>query len=387
MHSNRFINKIRIYALFSFLIPLITINLCLLSYKLLGNIEIYKNYNWDKKFEISAESKTLIIAEIGQSHLGNFKKAKLIIKKISKTGADIVKFQTHLADHESTNDEPFRVKNSKYKNRIDYWKKMEFSFNQWKQIKKECEKNNILFLSSPFSHKAVDLLKKLNVKAWKIGSGEFFSTSMIDKIIKFKEPIIISTGLSRLNEIDAMVKKLKKNNSKFILMQCTSLYPSKLKDIGINILDLYKKKFKCNTGLSDHSGSIYPSIYAMCKSVSAIEVHVGDTKEKMNPDSSSSISFNKLRELCKARDEVFIMRKNKLKKNKLSPKLNKIKKVFTKSCTVKYFMKKGEILNKSDIVFKKPGTGIPDYKINLLIGKKLKKNIYTNKIIKIKDIH
>ncbi len=338
------------------------------------------------KFRISKKSKTLIIAEVGQSHLGSLSRVNSIIKKISKTGADFIKFQTHIASEESTKDEPFRVKNRQFKNRIDYWKKMEFTLKQWKKIKKNCERNKICFLSSPFSIKAVDLLNKLNVIGWKIGSGEFFSTSMIDKIIKTKKPILISTGLAKISEINKIVKKLKKNNCNFILLQCTSLYPSKIKDVGINILDQFKKKFKCNVGLSDHSGSIYPSIFAMCKGASIVEVHVGDLSEKNNPDSTSSISFNDLKELCQARDEINIMKNNKQNKTKLPKRIFKIKKIFTKSCTVNKFMKKNRILKKEDITFKKPGNGIPESNLNYIIGKKLIRDVCPDRILKLKDI-
>jgi len=338
------------------------------------------------KFTISERSKTLVIAEVGQSHLGSFTKVNSIIKKVSKTGADFIKFQTHIANEESTKDEPFRIKNKKFKNRIDYWRKMEFTFKQWKKIKKKCEKNNIYFLSSPFSIKAVELLNKLNVIGWKIGSGEFFSTSMIDKIIKTKKPILISTGLAKISEIKKLVEKLKKKNCNFIILQCTSLYPSKLKDVGINILDKFRKKFKCNVGLSDHSGSIYPSIFAMCKGASVVEVHVGDINEKNNPDSSSSISFDDLKELCRARDEINVMRNNQLSKLKLSKKLFKIKKIFTKSCAVNKFMKKNQIIKKEDIIFKKPGIGVPENKLNYIVGKKLIKDVYPDRILKLKDI-
>jgi N-acetylneuraminate synthase len=338
------------------------------------------------KFKISKKNKTLIIAEIGQSHLGSINNVRSIINKVSKAGANIIKFQTHLAADESTINEPFRVKNRKFKNRIDYWKQMEFTKKNWIQIISECNKKNLQFISSPFSDEAVDLLKTLKIKAWKIGSGEFFSNKMIEKIIEFKQPIIISTGLSKMNEIEKIVNKFKKNKVNFILMQCTSLYPSKIRDIGINILDIFKKKFNCAIGLSDHTGSIYPSIYAMCKGASAIEVHVGDKKEKMNPDSSSSISFNELKELSRARDEIYIMRKYKQNKKKLTPRLSQIKKIFTKSCTVKKKMLKGEILKESDITVKKPGTGVPYEDINLIVGKKLKNDIYPNRLIKLSDL-
>ena len=337
------------------------------------------------KHIIQKNSKPLIIAEIGKSHLGSLDKIKKIIKKVSRTGAEFIKFQTHYATEESTLDEPFRVKISNFKNRIEYWKKMEFSQYHWKKIKIECEKNNLTFLSSPFSEKAVDVLNKLKVPAWKVGSGEFFSKSLINKILKLKQPIILSTGLSTIREISNLVEQIKKRNNKIILMQCTSAYPCKFEEIGINVLDTYKNKFKCYVGLSDHSGSIYTSIYAMINGASMVEVHVGDKGDKKNPDHSSSLDYKDLEELVKARDIVYKMKINIIKKTKLSKKLKNTKKVFTKSCALKNSKKKGEIIEKSDITFKKPGTGIPESKVKLIIGKKLKNDVSNQKLLKLKD--
>lgn len=337
------------------------------------------------KHQLKKNSKTLIIAEIGQSHLGSFKNIKSIIKKVSKTGVEFIKFQTHFASEESTLDEPFRVKIKNFKNRLDYWKKMEFSENQWKKISDECKKNNLTFLSSPFSEKAIKILSKLKMPAWKIGSGEFFSKSLLDKILKFRQPIILSTGLATLNDITNLISKIKKKNSKLILMQCTSSYPCKIEDVGVNVLKIFQEKFNCLVGLSDHSGSIYPSIYAMIKGASLIEVHVGDKKNAKNPDNSSSLSFEQLTELVKARDIFYILKKNNVNKTKLNKKLLKNKKIFTKSCALINSKKKGEILKKEDITFKKPGTGIPEKNLNSIIGKKLIKNLSNNRLIKMSD--
>ncbi len=335
---------------------------------------------------ITKRSKTLIIAEVGQSHLGNIKKAERIIKKISKTGVEFIKFQTHISNQESTLDEPFRKNISEFKNRMQYWKKMEFTLKQWKQLQNICKKNNLTFLSSPFSLKAVEILKKLNVPAWKIGSGEFFSKSLLDKIIEYKQPIIISTGLATLREISRLTNYLKRKKAKYILMQCTSLYPCKLKDIGINMIDVFKKNFNCYVGLSDHTGTIYPSLMAIAKGASLIEVHVGDKNDEKNPDNSSSISFSELNELSKTRDAINTMVKNVQDKKKLSPKLKKIKRIFTKSCALKEAKNEGEIIKQEDIIFKKPGTGIPENKIKLIIGKKLIKNVSSNRLLKMSDL-
>jgi len=339
-----------------------------------------------EKYKIHNNSKTLIIAEIGQSHLGSIKKVKKIINIISSTGVEFIKFQTHYAREESTLQEPFRTKISNYESRLEYWKKVEFTENQWKQIKNYCKKKKLVFLSSPFSEKAVDVLEKLNVPAWKVGSGEFFSNYLINKIIHTKKPIILSTGLSTYDEVKEKVKYIKRKKIPLILMQCTSLYPCHFKDIGINILDKYKNEFNCFFGLSDHSGSIYPSIYAMTKQASLVEVHVSIEKNKNNPDYSSSISIKELTELVKARNIINQMNKNKLSKVKLTKKLKLTKKIFTKSCSLKEPKKKGDIILKKDITFKKPGTGIPENNAKFFYGKKLKKNVGENVLLKLNDI-
>lgn len=337
------------------------------------------------KYKIDHNSKTLIIAEIGQSHLGSIKKAEQIIKKISKSGVEFIKFQTHISSEESTLNEPFRKKIPKFKNRLEYWKKMEFTLDQWKKIKKICDKNNLTFLSSPFSIKAAEILKKLKVPAWKIGSGEFFSKSLIEKIISYKEPIILSTGLSTLSEISKEVKKLQYKKKPFILMQCTSLYPCKLEDIGINMINDFKKKFNCFVGYSDHSGTVFPSLLAIANKASLLEVHVGDKNDKENPDNLSSISFKQLNELVVARNAFHKILSNPKDKKKLSTKLKKLKKIFTKSCALKNPKKVGQILKKSDIIFKKPGTGIPENKSSLIIGKKFVKDVSNNQLLKLSD--
>ena len=262
---------------------------------------------------------------------------------------------------------------------------MEFDLKQWKKIKYLCKKNNLIFLSSPFSNKAVDVLRKIQVPAWKIGSGEFFSNQMLNKIFKFKQPIILSTGLSTIKEIKDKIKIIRKQKCQFILMQCTSLYPCSFDKIGVNLIKEFKKKFNCLVGLSDHSGSIYPSIYAMINGASIVEVHVGDKKNKKNPDHSSSISFKDLEELVRARDIIFQLKDNPVKKVKLDTKLVKIKKIFTKSCALKKPKNKGEILTKEDIIFKKPGTGIKENQIKKIIGKKFSKNVSNDRLLRLGD--
>lgn len=329
--------------------------------------------------------KTKIIAEVAQSHIGSLKKIKQIIDKISLTRVDYIKFQTHIANAESTLDEPFRVKIKNFKNRLDYWKKMEFSEKKWKIIKNYCEKKKVKFLSSPFSEQAVELLEKINTPAYKIGSGEFFSKSLIEKICKTKKPIFLSTGLAKISDISKVVKLLKKKRSNFTILQCTSLYPCPISKIGINNLEIIKKKFNCKVGLSDHSGSIFPSIYAMVENAEIIEVHVAIEKNSKNPDLTASINLNQLSELISARDLIFNLKKSPTNKNKISNELKKVKSIFTKSCALRESKKKGYKIKKKDITLKKPGFGFKEKDIYKIIGKTLIRDVSSNRILKKND--
>ncbi len=332
--------------------------------------------------------KTLIIAEVGLSHGGSFRVAKKLVNKIAQTGADIIKFQTHIASEESTLNEKFRKGHKfNFKSRYDYWKHHEFSEIQWKTLSNYCNKKNIGFMSSPFSVKSVKILKKTNQKFWKIGSGEFYSQDLVQEIIKLKKPIIISTGLSNYDEIRKMVKLFKKNKCIFYVLQCTTKYPTSLKEIGLNVAHEIKKKFKCAVGLSDHSGSLFPALFAISDDAfEVIEVHVTiDKKNKNNPDNTSSITINELKFLCEYNKSLEIMKNNKINKNLFAKKLLKTKKLFTKSIAPSKSLQKGHQIKLSDICLKKPGTGIQSKYLSNITDKILKKDVKYNKLFKWSD--
>ena len=173
-------------------------------------------------------TKPFIIAEIGQAHEGSLGILHSYIDAIANTGVNAIKFQTHIAEAESSLHEPFRVKFSyEDKTRFDYWKRMEFDIEQWKEIKNHCDKVGLEFMSSPFSNAAVDLLENVGIKRYKIGSGEVNNLLLLEKIIKTKKPIIISSGMSSLEELDQTVAFLKLKKATFSILQCTTSYPTK----------------------------------------------------------------------------------------------------------------------------------------------------------------
>ena len=328
--------------------------------------------------------KPLIIAEIGLSHDGDIKKALNLIYLSKKYGADIVKFQTHFAIYESTLDEPFRTKVSdRYKNRYDYWKKTEFSERQWKKIIQFCKKLKITFATSPFSVEAVKIMRSLGCRNWKIGSGEVFSNWIIKEILKKKrDGLIISSGMSTWKDLIKNYKFIKSKKGKnFAMLQCTSEYPNSLKKVGLNVISEMKKKFSCQVGLSDHTGSIYPSIAALSLGAQLIEVHVCVSKRLKGLDINASITFDELKTIRKARDSIFEMRQHPVNKNNLSDKQKRYKKIFGKSIAIKKDLIKGEKICISNLTLKKPGKGFNEKFLNKIVNKTAKKNLSSKRIL------
>jgi N,N'-diacetyllegionaminate synthase len=329
-------------------------------------------------------NKPLIIAEIGLSHNGNIKEALKFVQLSKNSGADVVKFQTHFAKFESTLDEPFRVKVSKYKNRYDYWKKTEFTKRQWKTIIKFCKKIKINFATSPFSVEAVKIMRNAGCKNWKIGSGEVFSDWIINEILKKKDDaLIVSSGMSTWNDLKKNYKLIRNKKSKnFALLQCTSEYPNSLKRVGLNVITEMKKKFNCYIGLSDHTGSIFPSIAALTLGADIVEVHVCASKKTSGLDINASITFDELNIITKARDAIFEMMEHPVNKNILNNTQKRYKKIFGKSISIKNDLTKGDRIYNSNLTLKKPGIGFSEKDLKKIVNRTAKKNLSSKRILK-----
>jgi N-acetylneuraminate synthase len=215
----------------------------------------------------------LIIGEVAQSHDGSLGMAHAYIDAIA--GADAVKFQTHLAAAEPTPDEPWRVKFSPQDaTRYEYWQRMEFTADQWTGLNRHTDERGLLFLSSPFSNEAVELLTRVGVAAWKIASGEVNNVPMFEQMAATRLPMLVSTGMSPLTVIDEAVERARSHQLPLAVLQCTSAYPCPAEKVGLNLLDTFRNRFDCAVGLSDHSGSVYPGLATVALGVEVLEVHV-----------------------------------------------------------------------------------------------------------------
>ena len=320
--------------------------------------------------------KTFIIAEVGQAHDGSLGILHSYIDTLSQAGVDAVKFQIHIAEAESSEYEPFRVKFSYEDNsRYDYWKRMEFSLDQWHEIKKHCDDVGVEFVCSPFSNMSVDWLIDLNVQKYKIGSGEVGNFLMLEKIAKTGKEIILSSGMSSFNELDETINFLKKFDNKVSILQCTTKYPTDSKDIGLNVIEELRNRYNIEVGLSDHSGVIYPSLAAVSLGAKILEFHAVFDKNMFGPDSNSSLTISEITQLVEGVRFIEESLENKIDKSDTS-KFKNLKDIFEKSLAINKNMKSGEVITFDDLEAKKPSNkGIPVKIFSQVIGKKLKNNL------------
>ena len=324
--------------------------------------------------------KNIIIAEIGSTHDGSLSLAKKSIRAAANSGADAVKFQLHVAEDETLTNapSPYYFKNE---SRYEYFKRTSFNFKEWKQIANECKKNKVEFICSPFSFKSVDILEKLKVKKYKIPSGEVTNIPLLKKISKTGKEILLSTGMSSWKEINLAKKQFKKN--KLLIMQCSSEYPCKLKNVGPNLFKDFKKKF-INFGFSDHTLGCAASSIAAALGASVIEKHFTLSKKLYGSDAKFSMEPKEFKEFSKIIKEVWFINKHRVNKNNLK-KYASMKKVFEKSVVSNKFLNKGAKIKIKDLNFKKPGNGIRADKYKKILGKVLKKNIQINHKFKYSD--
>jgi len=325
----------------------------------------------------------LIIAEVGSVHDGSFGNAIKIISAAAKSGADCVKFQTHIFESESLSNAP----SPKYfsdENRDEYFNRTAFNFDQWKKLKEECERQNIIFLSSPFSNDAVDLLEELNVFGYKIPSGEVTNIPLIEKIANIGKPVFISSGMSDWKELDRAVKIIS-NNCEIVIMQCSSIYPCPKESVGLNVIGEIKKRYSCAVGYSDHYEGIEAAIAAAALGATVIEKHFTFSKQMYGTDAQFATEPNEFSIMTKYIKNVWSMNDNPVDKNYIK-KYNDMKKIFEKSIVASSDLKKGTIIEKQHLDFKKPGNGISSSKYDELIGLCIKKDMLKDEQFNIKHL-
>ncbi len=325
---------------------------------------------------LTGQSGCLLIGEVAQAHDGSLGTAHAYIDAIAAAGADAVKFQTHIAAAESTPGEPWRVRFSPQDStRYEYWKRMELTGEQWAGLARHAEERGLLFLSSPFSVEAVELLERIGIKAWKIASGEVGNPILFDALLATKKPLLISTGMSPLAEIDEAVRRVKEAGLPLAVMQCTTAYPCPPEKLGLNLIPVFRERYGCAVGLSDHSGTIYPGLAAVSMGIEALEVHVTFSREAFGPDVPASLTTAELRQLAEGVQFLHRAFASPVDKDGMAGEMEPLRRMFTKSVVARADLAAGTVLASEHLAVKKPGGGIPAARLRELIGVRLRRTV------------
>jgi N,N'-diacetyllegionaminate synthase len=328
------------------------------------------------------EGRVSIVAEVAQAHDGSLGFAHAFIDVVAQTGADAIKFQTHIAAAESTPAEPWRVKFSvQDATRYEYWKRMEFTEEQWLGLRRHAEDKGLAFLSSPFSVEAVELLTRVGVVAWKVASGEVSNPVLFESMAATRLAVLLSTGMSSVGEIDAAVDRIKSKGLPLVVLQCTSVYPTPPSKVGLNMIPFFRERYACGVGLSDHSGAIYAGLAAATLGIQALEVHVTLSRQMFGPDVSSSLTAGELQQLVDGVRSIEAIMANPVDKDRIAEELNPVRRTFTKSIVARTDLPMGTVLRPEHLTVKKPGTGIPASRLREVIGARLRRDLKADELV------
>jgi len=325
-----------------------------------------------------------IIAEAGVNHNGDIKLAKKLIDVAVKAGADAVKFQTFQAEElvtETAEKAEYQKETTGSKeSQFAMIKKLELSDKNFKELFTYAQRKEIIFLSTPFDPESVDLLDKLGVPAIKVGSGEITNFPLLKHIASKQKPVILSTGMSTLDEVTEAVEVIRKAGSEEIaLLHCVSCYPARIEDTNLRAIETLRRKFNLPVGLSDHTVGIHIPIAAVALGACIIEKHFTLDKNLPGPDHRASLEPAELKEMVQAIRSVESALGDGIKRPTADEK--ETKKAARRSLVARTNIPAGTVITEDMLDIKRPGTGLEPKLINLVIGKKAKKNIAFGEII------
>ena len=337
-----------------------------------------------KSLKISDSSPCFIIAEAGINHDGSLEKAKELVDVAKEAGADAVKFQMFNTNKYISKDAFYASYMKKgllnKKEKInEFFKRLEVDKNQLIEIQNYAKKKKILFLCTPFDSENGELLNRMGVPIFKIASFSLTNTFLLESIAKHKKPIIMSTGLHTISEIENAYNILIKSGKPVAILQCTSHYPIRAEEANLNVMKTFKNAFGCLVGYSDHSMGINIPLAAVALGAKIIEKHFTLEQNDFGADHDASANPKELKDLVSGIREI---EKAFGSSQKIITRIEKeVFRVHRPSLISKVFIKKGTRIKKTMLDMKKPGTGINPLDINWVIGRKTKKNILKDRLI------
>ncbi len=313
---------------------------------------------------ILTEKNTYVIAEGGLNHNGDINIAKKLIDSAKECGANAIKFQTYKTEN-------FVRETNQY---FDVFKNAELNFEQFEELKNYSKSIGLTFFSTPFDIESAEFLNQLEIPCFKIASSDLTNLPLITKIAKMQKPMIISSGLSTMNEInDAVNCCLFEGNNQIALLHCVANYPTQPNEVNMNVINTLKKTFDFPIGYSDNGESSLVDIVAVSMGANIIEKHFTLDKKMSGPDHGFSIEPNDLKSLISQIHEIDQMKGDGIK----IPQFSEIKNRLTirKSITAKRDLQQGEKIQEDDISIKRPADGIEPKYLTMILGKTINTNI------------
>ena len=325
-----------------------------------------------------------IIAEAGVNHNGKLELAKEMVDRAKEAGVDCIKFQTFVPEKvvsrfaDKADYQKYQTDTSE--SQLDMLRRLELTFDEFIELKEHCKYRDIQFLSTAFDLDSVDFLNSLDVNMWKIPSGEITNLPYLIKIAKLHKPVILSTGMSSLDEIEAAINVLNTNGCEDItLLHCTTEYPVSYGDVNLNAMDTLRRSFKVPVGYSDHTGGIEVPIAAVAMGASVIEKHFTLDRNMEGPDHKASLEPCELKAMVSAIRNVQLA----LGSNEKIPTEEEVRNmaIARKSIVAGCSIKKGEIFTVDNLTIKRPGNGISPMKWFEVLGQKAVKDFKEDELI------
>jgi N,N'-diacetyllegionaminate synthase len=330
--------------------------------------------------------KTFIIAEAGVNHNGSLDMAKKMVKVAKECGVDAIKFQTFKAESLISKYAPKaeyqKQTTSSEESQLEMVKKLELSFEHFKELKYYCDSIGITFISTPFDFESIDFLNSLGMEIYKIPSGEITNLPYLEKIGTFNKKVILSTGMAKLSEIeDALDILLRSGTLKdnITVLQCNTEYPTPYEDVNLLAIKTIKKAFKVNVGYSDHTPGIEVPIAAIALGSTVIEKHFTLDKNMPGPDHKASLEPHELKTMVTAIRNIEKALGDGIKKP--TPSELKNMHVARKSIIARRDIKKGEIFTTENITVKRPGSGISPMRWYEILGTVAQKDYKEDELI------
>ncbi|QCX32364.1 N-acetylneuraminate synthase [Caloramator sp. E03] len=329
------------------------------------------------------QNKCFVIAEAGVNHNGSLEIAKKLIDVAKEAGADAVKFQTFKAENLVTKDAPkanYQVNTTGRGTQYEMLKKFELSFEDHVILKKYAEEKELIFISTPFDFESVDLLEKLSLDLYKISSGDLTNIPLLRYIAKLNKPMIISTGMANLAEVECAVNSIKQEgNDKIILLHCTSNYPTDYEDVNLKAMVTLKDAFKLPVGYSDHTIGIEVPIAAASLGAVVIEKHFTLDKDMEGPDHRASLNPKELKNMVRSIRNIEKAMGDGIKRCNINEENTRFS--ARKSIVAKREIEAGEKLSLENLTFKRPEKGLSPVYIDMILGKIAIKNIQKDEVI------